>query len=320
MDRSPDDSRALLKENLAGVLIPKAFHLSLSDRTSWCLRCDHQNFELVSKFAAIMELDEGPTNGSHELIFCKSADTHGVLDGNIDVLPAESCLYGRNNYLYFYYHRTLRIWCHNRIPDVVCEVLFNNGAKIDFINMWFALHPIYQRSICKGGLPFHAGLAVLDGQGVLLAASGDTGKSTCCLRLPDHWQPLCDDEILVVVGQQKKYRVHPFPTWSDYLWKQSEKTWNVQYSVPLAGIFFLEQSENDKVAPIGSGEAALLISESAMQICEKFFRYTGEEEQRKFRKTLFNNACKMAKQIPAYRLGVSLHGKFWEKMEMTLGW
>jgi SynChlorMet cassette protein ScmC len=265
-----------------------------------------------------MELDEGPTNGSHELIFCKSTKTHGVLDGNIDAVSVESYLDDSKNYLYFYYHRTLRIWCHNLIPDVVCEVLFNNGARIDFINMWFALHPIYQRSICKGGLPFHAGLAELRGQGILLSASSDTGKSTCCLRLPDHWKPLCDDEILVVVDKQKKYRVHPFPTWSDYLWKQSEKTWNVQYSVPLSAVFFLEQSGIDEVTPIGEGEAALRISESTMQICEKFFRYTSKEEQRKFRKKLFNNACIMAKQVPAYRLGVSLHGKFWKKMEETL--
>jgi len=74
------------------------------------------------------------------------------------------------------------------------------------------------------------------------------------------------------------------------------------------------------VAPIGAGEAALLISESAMQICEKFWRNASKKEQRKFRKMLFDNACKMAKQIPAYRLGVSRNGRFWEKMEEVLEW
>jgi len=88
--------------------------------------------------------------------------------------------------------------------------------------------------------------------------------------------------------------------------------------VPLTGVFFLEQSKIDEVAPIGEGEAALLISDSAVQICEKFWRNAGKEEQRKFRRELFNNACKMAKQIPAYRLGVSLHGRFWEKIEQVL--
>ncbi len=296
------------------------YNLLLSDGSSWCLTGDQHNSRLVDKLATIMELEECALNGSHELIFCKSDNTHVVFDGIIDVVPSKSCSYESSNYLYFYYHRTLRIWCHNSIPDVACEVLFNNGAKIDFINMWFALYPIYQRSICKGGLPFHAGLAELGGRGVLLAASGDTGKSTCCRRIPVPWQALCDDETLVVLDKQKTYRAHPFPTWSDYIWRQSEKTWNVQYSVPLSGVYFLEQSEIDEVAPMGEGEAALLISESAMQICEKFWRNAGEEEQRKFRRKLFNNACKMARQIPAYRLSVSRYGKFWEKVEETLGW
>ncbi|OEU65498.1 MAG: SynChlorMet cassette protein ScmC, partial [Desulfobacterales bacterium PC51MH44] len=206
----------------------------------------------------------------------------------------------------------------DNIPDVVCEVKDTKGPEIAFINMWFSLHPIYQRSIRGAGLPFHAALVELDGRGFLLAAPGDKGKSTCCGRLPDYWQPLCDDETLVVIDKQKTYRAHPFPTWSDYLWKRSEKIWNVQYSVPLCGVFFLEQSETDDVVPLGEGEAVVLMSESAMQICEKFWRALDIEDQRPFRKEIFSNACEMAKKIPAYRLGVSLHGRFWEKMEEAL--
>jgi SynChlorMet cassette protein ScmC len=318
LDRLPDNSSALSKEKSARALIDKTFHLSLSDGTSWGLRADHHNFPLVSKLATIMELDEYAVNGSHELIFCRNANADVVLDGMFDEVPSKSCSSGSSIYSYFYYHRTLRMWCHNSVPDVACEVLVNNGAKIDFINMWFALHPIYQRSISKGGLPFHAGLVERGGRGFLMAASGDTGKSTCCRRLPEDWQALCDDETLIVLDKNEKFRAHPFPTWSDYVWRQSAKTWNVQYSVSLSGIFFLEQSEIDEVSPIGAGEAALLISESAIQICEKFWENASEEKQRKFRKMLFNNAFKMAKQIPAYRLGVSRNGRFWEKMEEVI--
>ena len=133
LDTLPDDSKAFSRENLARVLIPRAFNLSLSDGTSWCLRGDHDNFQLVSKLATIMELDDCAINGSHELIFCRSANTHGVLDGMMDVVPSKSCSYGSSNYSYFYYHRTLRIWCHNSIPDVVCEVLFNKGTNFKII-------------------------------------------------------------------------------------------------------------------------------------------------------------------------------------------
>jgi len=137
-------------------------------------------------------------------------------------------------------------------------------------------------------------------------------------RLPEHWRTLCDDEALVVADRQEKYRAHPFPTWSEYLWKRSQKTWNVQYSVPLSAIFFLEQSGTDTIEPLGEGHAAVLITESASQIYEKFWRKSDQKDQREFREELFNNACTMAKKIPCYRLYVSLNGRFWEKMEDVL--
>jgi SynChlorMet cassette protein ScmC len=134
------------------------------------------------------------------------------------------------------------------------------------------------------------------------------------------WKPLCDDETLVVLDKQKKYRAHPFPTWSDYFWKRAENTWNVQYSVPLGGVFFLQQSETDEVVSLGEAEAAILMNESAIQVCQKFWRRLDRENLRKLRRELFNNASEMAKRIPAFILRVSLHGRFWEEMEKALGW
>ena len=169
-----------------------------------------------------------------------------------------------------------------------------------------------------GGLPFHAGLAELHGRSVLFAAQGDTGKSTACRRLPDYWNTLCDDEALVVMSEQREYRTHPFPTWSDYLCKGEVGTWDVQYSVPLSGIFFLEQSETSEVVPLGTGEAAVLIGESAAQVCYKFWKDVDIEDQRRFRSDIFSNACEIAARIPAYRLRASLHGNFWEEVENVL--
>jgi hypothetical protein len=33
---------------------------------------------------------------------------------------------------------------------------------------------------------------------------------------------------------------------------------------------------------------------------------------------LFNNACELAKAVPAYILRVSLEGRFWEEMEKVI--
>ena len=101
--------------------------------------------------------------------------------------------------------------------------------------------------------------------------------------------------------------------------KCAKNTWNVQYSLPLSGVFFLEQSDADEVIPVGEGQAAVLMSESSSQICQKFWRTLDIEDQRLFRNELFNNACDMAKHIPAYHLSVSRHGRFWEKIEQVLG-
>jgi SynChlorMet cassette protein ScmC len=283
----------------------RAFHLLLRDGSRWCLTSDQENAQLVVKLASIMELKECASTSSSRFIFSSNGNPHVGLDGNRDGW-------------YFYDHSTIRIWHNDSIHDVICEVRVNKGREIELINMWFGLHPIYQQSISKGGLPFHGGLVERAGQGCLLVASGGTGKSTCCQRLPDDWHALCDDEALVVLTEEKTYQAHPFPTWSDYLWQPSDKTWNVEWSVPVQGIFFLEQSKADTVEPVGEGRAAVLMTESAAQICEKFWRNLGEEDQKKHRTELFDNACEMAKSIPAYRLKMSLEGRFWEKMEEVI--
>jgi SynChlorMet cassette protein ScmC len=294
------------------------YSLYLSDGSSWRITGDEFSARWIDKLATIMELKESASNGSPKLVFCKKGHLNGVVDNVTDSVPSKSRCSSDNGWN-FYDHDTLHIWYHNDIPDVICEMNNNEGHEIQIVNMWHSLQPIYQQSISRGGLSLHAGLAELDGRGVLLVGASDKGKSTCCRRLPDYWKPLCDDEALVVLDEHKKYRTHPFPTWSDHLWNRSEKTWDVQSSVALCGVFFLEQAEVDEVVPVGEGQASIHMSESAMQICQKFWRTLDGKGQRQFRTELFNNACKMAKQIPAYRLRVSLHGRFWEKMEQVVG-
>lgn len=291
------------------------YPLVLSDGCTWCLSGVDDCTKLVRRLAAIMRLKETGTKVSPTIFFCKSS----FRDDMVDLVTSTSNFPGSYTHWNLYDHNILRIWCHDTTSDVICEVKDIEDAEMEVINMWFSLHPIYLQSIERGGLPFHAGLAELDGQGIVLAAPGDQGKSTCCRRLPDSWRPLCDDETLVVLAQQQEYRAHPFPTWSDYLLKRCEGTWKVQYSVPLSGIFFIEQAGTDEVEPVGKGEAALLMTESATQVCQKFWRKVAKKDKKKFRKELFNNACEMAGQIPAYRLRASLQGRFWEKIEEVLG-
>ena len=122
----------------------------------------------------------------------------------------------------------------------------------------------------------------------------------------------------MVVDAHKQCRVHPFPTWSNYLWKLSDTTWDVQQHLPLSAIFFLEQGKTDEVISVGRGQASVRITESATQIYQATLRNLVNEEERAIKEKIFENACALANRIPAFRLRVSLEGRFWEQMEKVL--
>jgi SynChlorMet cassette protein ScmC len=286
----------------------------LSDGSQWWLTGVKEYNQWIAKLAAIMELPKCALNSSSKLFFSNMGDIYDVRDrlNAVALSPLTDAGWVCLDYKIF------RIWRHNRFPDVICEIKNDDFYEREYLNMWFCLQPIYQRSIRKGGLPLHAGLAELEGRGILLVGPANMGKSTCCRRLPHYWKPLCDDEVLVVLDKSRKYQAHPLPTWSDYLCKRAQNTWNVQYSVPLYGVFFLEQSEGDEVVAVGEGQAAVLMAESATYVCEKFGRAMAREDQIQFRRELFNNASEIARTIPAFILRVSLHGRFWEEIEKVL--
>ena len=191
--------------------------------------------------------------------------------------------------------------------------------EIRYINMWSALREIHRHALRVGGTPMHAALAAHRGRGVLIAATGDTGKSTCSRRLPRCWQSLCDDQALVLRDPDGGFRVHPFPTWSDHLWRESKNSWAVERAVPLSAIFFLEQASIDRVVPLGDpSEAVLSVFGAAKQVWEPFWERMAPEEKMETSSTLFHNASEIAAAIPCYRLSATLDGEFWRGMEEAL--
>lgn len=295
------------------------YGLSLSDTSTWWITGDGESARWADELAALMQLGKCNRGYSRRLIF-KINTAKGLQDNEIETgSEAQTCGFiGNRN------PRNDDVVTIQDVPtngDIICAVENNERHESDYWNylkMLSSLHPIYQQSVLRGGLPFHAALAEMAGKGVLFAARGGTGKSTCCRRLPDYWKPLCDDETLVVLDAHKTYRAHPFPTWSDYILRRAAKTWNVQYSIPLAGIFFLEQSESDEAVPVKGGQGAVLLTESAFQVFRKFWTGLNKEWERNFMREVFNNACKMTRSIPVFSLRVSLHGRFWEKVEKAL--
>jgi SynChlorMet cassette protein ScmC len=273
----------------------------------------------VEELARIMGLSSCAPNGYPKLIFIRGPSGKRASEKRI-------CRFGENverdlRHRGWHAHdlALLKLWSHDEVEDIVCELLHEEGNYLlSLSSMRLSLYPLYQATQDSGGLTLHGALVERNGKGVLLAGPRDTGKSTCCRRILKPWRPLCDEETLIVRNGQEKYLAHPFPTWSEYLEERSKKTWNIQRHLPLCAIFFLEQANRVEVIPLGHGEAAVLIYQSAIQMMYRYWKDLDHEVLRTKKKRLFENACELSESIPAFRLHVSVNGRFWEKMESIL--
>ncbi len=194
-------------------------------------------------------------------------------------------------------------------------------AKAELAVLRHVVYTLYRQSQDSGGIPLHSALAARDGKGVVLMGTGGAGKSTCYRRLPPPWEALCDDEVLVVRDEHRRFLGHPFPTWSNFRGQKGPTSWFTQRGVPMAAIFYLEQAEKDDVLPIGQGHAALLINQAAWQVwrgCSEALRSSEGCGQRSFGLQIVENACALARSVPAFTLRVSLTGRFWENIERVL--
>ncbi|HHT9124381.1 MAG TPA: SynChlorMet cassette protein ScmC [Candidatus Brocadiia bacterium] len=286
------------------------FSIKLCNGQGWYIVGNKETQPIVETLASILQIEPGNQNGYPRLIFTHA--TEELLETQ-DFASLLSSGGWRSQDL-----PSMKLWHHDDTEDVICELNREVDDSIEIFRLCFVLNPIYQRALEIGGLPLHAGLVELNGRGALLAARGNIGKSTCCSRIPQPWRALCDDESLIVLDARNQYRAHPFPTWSNYLYDRPKRSWNVQQHVPLAAIFFLEQAEKDEVVPIGQGQAGILINTSATEVCSKQWRKLTPEEERAQKKKLFDNACALAKSVPAFILRVSLTGRFWDEMERVL--
>jgi len=283
------------------------FFLRLANGQRWNILFTEETRSLVEKWASIMEIKNSGSPGYPKMLFLRGEEDGQKREEKIEKIKWEV----RNL-------ERMKIWSHRSLPHRVCEIGAEDHSDLDLIRMSMATYPIYQRAVEAGGLPFHACLAGREGAGVLLAAPGGGGKSTCARRLPPPWKSLCDDETLIVLDPEGRYHVHPFPTWSNFFWRREERTWDVQKSIPLSAVFFIKKGEKDEVIPMRSGEAAARMYQAAQQVCLRNWRYFSSEEERGEKENLFANACRLAQKIPAFTLQVSLQGQFWKEVEKVL--
>lgn len=283
--------------------VAAGYQANFSDGCSWRFNSTPIMRPWLEHLCQIMELRAGPPDVAGKEIFFQEASEAARLKGHKNLFE----------------NQWVSLWAPSGgTGRLHIELKMDCGQDMEYLQMWYALAPIYWQSVAMGGIPFHAALIEARGQGLILAGSGNAGKSTTSHRLRHIWKPLCDDEMLVSVDEENDYRVHPFPTWSDYIFRSSSKTWNVEHSVPLRAILFLKKSHRDELVPLDAHDAAVLINQSAVQVCQKFWKGMNAGLKRRFAQSIFDNACQMARRVPAYTLRVSLVGKFWELIERDI--
>lgn len=212
----------------------------------------------------------------------------------------------------------VNIWRHESTPDVVCEVLGNNGDEyLDLLFVMHSLYPVYMHALDHGGLTLHCATVALDGKGVAIAANSGTGKSTCYKRIDKPWERISDEEALVLMAGGS-YRFHPMPTWSNFVDEGSRKPADIRQHFPLSALFFLEQSSKDEVVPLGKGKAAVCLYQSCVQLFRRYWASSEPSRIAALNQVLFDNACRISSQVPAYTLRATLDGRFWDEMEKVL--
>lgn len=173
--------------------------------------------------------------------------------------------------------------------------------------------------LARDGLFIHGALAERNGLGVILAGPSGVGKTTASVRLPSPWRSLSDDMTLVVRDDQGRYWGHPWPTWS--FLKESNNSgrkWDVSYAVPLKGLFFLAQAQEDRAKRIGAGQATGMLLETARQASGPLDGRSSNEDLKAMNLQSFNNACIIAKSMKSFILNISRSGQFWEEMDLAL--
>ncbi len=205
---------------------------------------------------------------------------------------------------------------HN--TSAICQV---NAAKNNdaFTVQLMQLSLIFcNRAETQGGVLVHGALAEKDGNGVILAGPGEAGKTTASRRLPSPWKSLSDDTTLIVRDKQGFYHAHPWPTWSTFMFGGDGGSWNVQHSIPLKAIFMLSQGTTDRVEPLGQGQSACMINETAEQAWMALLNNIDSEKLTAMSLQRFDNICELVKTVPTYILNISKYGSFWEEIDKVL--
>lgn len=283
----------------------EAFQLRLRNGQTWHIIGYGEQYGLARKLAHVMNLQAADANETaQQLIFVNATD------------PSLK-RYDSRNVVFSDRQQRVRVWWQPDETSVHVEVLTLHFDADRYFALRMGVQMIHHLNSLQGGLPLHCALTELDGAGVVLAAKSGTGKTTCCQRFPDYWHVLGDDEALLS-KTDTGFVAQAIPTWSHYILGEGYLTWQTEYSVPVRAIFFLEQAEQDSVMPLSKAVGGVRLYGAVNPVYHTFWKDLERPQGIVYRTVLFNNACDMVHDVPAFVLQVSRHGRFWQNIEEVL--
>lgn len=295
----------------------QSYLLSLSSGLDWefgpCDGADEETRAWVDRFASYMGLERGAAHVARRLCFGKmtAGDGNGHTSRFLPGLPADVPAAGwraQGN-------SGMMLLRHPEVRDIYCGLYPDD--KPAAAQMRRPLVPVFEETIRMGGLPLHGALVERRGEGMIIVGRSGAGKSTCCRRFPPGWQVLGDDLAIVVLDADGGYRAHPLPTWSAF--ESGGNGWpcRANHSVPLRAFFFLQQVPDNGVEPLAGAKTALVIERACKEALLPFDFFSPGHASF-LGENVFANAVSLAAAVPAFRLRVSLDGRFWEKMDEVL--
>ena len=288
------------------------YQLQLSSEVQWLIGNTQGCAEWTNEFCKVLELSRSVNSASiPKFIF--TTDSEQITEHPIFQRSGFPKLTW-TNYKYF----GSRIWYNNHTFDLFCQITEPETFDDKIYSMWAVVHAVYRRAVQIGGTPLHAAISEQDGKGIVFAAPGGGGKSTTSKRLSENFQLHGDDEVLVLPDDSESFIAHPFPTWSNFLYKRPKVSWKVEKKIPLKAAFFIEKADKEEIIPLKSHEASALFNQSIRQIMMRGWHLSGPDTKSRLIKECFGIAVDLAKSIPAFKIRLTLEGSFEDTLEKVL--
>jgi SynChlorMet cassette protein ScmC len=260
--------------------------------------------ELIEELGQIMCLPEIPDDGDARVTVMPRFHYNLLTE---DELKDFNIFYERKAVRLFH-NKSVEKWLMVFPEDILEE------QQIRIVLMWLLLRPFYLNCISKGALPVHASSAELNGKAVIIAASGDTGKTTTVRRLPEPWREIGDDSA-IILPYKEGFRVHAMPTWSEFIYgRSSSLSWDLSEGIELACIFFLKQSEDDRTEKLSPVKSLMSLYKSSMEAIAGMEKNMLIDNNKK----LFHTVSEVTQKVPACILHATLSGKVWESIEEAM--